>query len=560
MNILNIEQGSPEWLAARMKHFTASEAPAMMGASKYSSRTDLLDLKKGKVKKVDPGTQFIFDKGHAAEESARSIVELNEGEDFAPVVCSVEIDSLKLLASLDGIGELSDTVWEHKLWNKTLVENVLAGVLEPHYYWQLEQQLLVANADVALFTVSDGTADNMESMFYQSVPERRAQLIAGWKQFAVDLATHEIKAKTEKVIAAKAESFPIITFEVNGSELTSNIQHMVVEIKERAALEMDRVLETDQDFADKEDTNKATKQARANLKSLVEDARNKFVSFSNFESAAKEIDSILQKMQSSGEKQVKQAKELKKATMIEVAYKEFASHLSLLGQAVSPLKVPVEQPDYLAAIKGKRTFDSMQDALDTVVAQAKISASEIGANMATNFKAYKELAGDHQFLFNDMTNLMVQPAESVSAIIKQRISEFTEQENIRKENERVQMQAEADRKAQAKAQAAIDEQARLEQAERNAQNLRERNARLQAEREEQAVTQVVNRDEPMGVAITAPVEPIQGKRNFNNAELVANAVNQWLKEFTIELPQGRIEELAGQIDAIYTQAALQKAS
>ena len=31
MRELNVTQGSPEWLAARAKCFTASEAPAMMG-------------------------------------------------------------------------------------------------------------------------------------------------------------------------------------------------------------------------------------------------------------------------------------------------------------------------------------------------------------------------------------------------------------------------------------------------------------------------------------------------------------------------------------------------
>jgi len=42
MQILNLKQGSAEWLAARFKYHTASEAPAMMGFSPYMSRNDLL--------------------------------------------------------------------------------------------------------------------------------------------------------------------------------------------------------------------------------------------------------------------------------------------------------------------------------------------------------------------------------------------------------------------------------------------------------------------------------------------------------------------------------------
>ena len=42
MRTLNMFQGSKEWYAERSRRFTASEAPAMMGASKYQSRDELL--------------------------------------------------------------------------------------------------------------------------------------------------------------------------------------------------------------------------------------------------------------------------------------------------------------------------------------------------------------------------------------------------------------------------------------------------------------------------------------------------------------------------------------
>ena len=42
MKIIDVTQGTPEWHAVRAEYFTASEAPAMMGVSKYQSRSDLL--------------------------------------------------------------------------------------------------------------------------------------------------------------------------------------------------------------------------------------------------------------------------------------------------------------------------------------------------------------------------------------------------------------------------------------------------------------------------------------------------------------------------------------
>lgn len=65
MIIHNVEQGSAEWLALRLTKFTASEAPAMMGASKYTSRGELLRLKAtGNAPEVSAQQQAIFDKGH----------------------------------------------------------------------------------------------------------------------------------------------------------------------------------------------------------------------------------------------------------------------------------------------------------------------------------------------------------------------------------------------------------------------------------------------------------------------------------------------------------------
>lgn len=104
MKLLNLTQGSPEWHKERLASFTASEAPAMMGKSKYMTRTELLELKKtGIQKEVSPQTQRIFDKGHATEAMARPIIENRYTEEFFPVTGVIEVDGLRILASFDGI-------------------------------------------------------------------------------------------------------------------------------------------------------------------------------------------------------------------------------------------------------------------------------------------------------------------------------------------------------------------------------------------------------------------------------------------------------------------------
>lgn len=84
MKTHNVAQGSEAWHALRANHFNASEAPAMMGASKQMKRTELLSAKKtGLDRDVSWWVQkYLFDKGHEAEAMARSILEGRIGEDL----------------------------------------------------------------------------------------------------------------------------------------------------------------------------------------------------------------------------------------------------------------------------------------------------------------------------------------------------------------------------------------------------------------------------------------------------------------------------------------------
>lgn len=193
MKLIDIQQGSSEWLALRLGHFTASEAPAMMGDSPYTKRVELLYQKaSGYRPVVTPYQQKKFDEGHAAEANARPLVEGREGLELFPVTAVHTVNNLPLLASFDGLNLDKTLVFEHKLWNQKLVAQIEREGLGPLYYWQLEHQLLVAEqAERVLFVCSDGTADNFRYVYYESQNNRRDALIAGWQQFQADLEQYK---------------------------------------------------------------------------------------------------------------------------------------------------------------------------------------------------------------------------------------------------------------------------------------------------------------------------------------------------------------------------------
>ncbi len=462
MKILDLTQGSPEWHAARKEHFCASDAPAMMGASKYKSRKQLLHEKKtGQTKPVDSFTQKRFDAGHATEASARDIVEMNEAETFTPVVGMVKIKTLKLLASLDGLNDSGEIALEHKLFNKILSLNVENGVLEPMHYWQLEQQLLVSGAKKVLFVCSDGTEDKWHEMFYVSIPERREQLLAGWVQFNKDLKAFKVEAKTEAVVATVAEAFPLIKYKIEGSMIVSNISAALPIIKERADVEMNRILETDQDFADKEDLNKATVKARATLKEVVSNVTGEYVSYSEFTSTAAQIDSILQKMQSQGEKQVKDAKQRKKDEIKETGLSSLRKFSDECYEKIKPLSLSqigiIISPDFDTAMKGKRNLESLQSAVDDVVAKQKIWIGEIMARIVPNQIFMREHGSDFKFLFHDVAQIINQETEPFQAVVKSRIADHEKKEEEKAKALRESIRKEEEEKANKKIEPVAEE-------------------------------------------------------------------------------------------------------
>ena len=124
MKLIDTVQGTDQWHAERAKHFTASEAPVMMGDSAKLRRNELLHMKAtGSEREYSEWVQKnLFDKGHAYEASMRPIIEKLIDDDLFPATAT---DSAGwLLASFDGITMARDTLYEHKMWNEALAQAV----------------------------------------------------------------------------------------------------------------------------------------------------------------------------------------------------------------------------------------------------------------------------------------------------------------------------------------------------------------------------------------------------------------------------------------------------
>ena len=438
MKIHNVAQGSAEWHALRAQHFTASEAPAMMGASKYQTRTELLTLKKtGIAQDVTPAQQYIFDKGHATEALARPLVEVMIGEELYPVVGTEG----NLLASMDGATMLVETLFEHKLWNESLAAQVKAEDLAPHYYWQLEQQLLVSGAERVIFVCSDGTAENFVSMEYRPVAGRAEQLVEGWKQFEADLLNFEM-ADTPSIVVGKApDELPALRIELTGMVTASNLK--VFEQSALAVIDsVKTTLTTDQDFADAKkavkwcgDVEEAVAAAKKQALSQTQSIDELFSSLDRISAHARETRLKVDKL-------VKAQELLVKTNIKQKAEQALTDHVTAINKTLGKVTLPAVTADFAGAMKNKRTIASLQDAVDTELARAKIDASQIGDSIRNNLASLDELAVDYMFLFNDVQQLVMKANDDLVALIKVRISEHQKAEEEKAEAQREQIRKE----------------------------------------------------------------------------------------------------------------------
>lgn len=441
MRILEgINQGSPEWHAARATRMCASEAPAMMGVSNHLTRADLLRLKTGGAPaEVSFHQQVAFDAGHASEAGARAIAEKIIGGELYP--CTAVSDDDLYLASFDGLTMLGDVVFEHKLISSALAAMIGFGELSDSYRWQVDHQMMVSGAQKALFMASDGTPENHLEMWIERDDARIAKLIAGWAQFQEDLATYVAPTHAPVTVGVAPESLPALRIELTGMVTASNLDQFTAQ----AVAVFDGIktdLATDDDFANAEKTVRWCKDIEGRLDAAKQHALSQTASIDELFRAIDDIKERAGAKRLTLEKLVKSRKDDIRSDILKKASQELTIHHNKLRDrlGLSVAGFPSAFADFAGAMKGKRTIASLHDAVDAVLVHAKIAASATADRMEANLKAMRGSA--HASLFPDAEQLAIKEPADVLAIMQGRIA---------------QAQTEADRRAKEAAERAQKE-------------------------------------------------------------------------------------------------------
>jgi predicted phage-related endonuclease len=522
MIYINSAQGSEAWLAERAEPntFTASELSAAAGKSKYMARAKLLKQKfNGFSEEVDGNTQALFNKGHAAEFGARPLAEAIIGDELSPVTGYIQVDGMRLLASLDGITFCGDVIFEHKLYSESLAAQVRSGELEPHYTLQIDQQLLVSGANKCLFMTSDGTEQNMAWMWYDR-PADLSHVALIWQQFAKDLAAYSPAAESVNVTAEPVMALPSLAVQIRGEVTASNLPVFM----SAADAFLDRiktVLKTDQDFADAEANVKACKAAEDGIeqtkKAITAQATSIDEVMRTMDLYKEKLSTVRLKL----DKLVKSEKESRKAQIVTKASADFYAYVASLEAETKPINLNSVGPNFADVIKGLKTLSSMQEKVDTALRDGKFTADQVAKDVRAKLAWCKENAAGKSALFPDLQVLMAKPFDDFTLTIISRIEKQKAEEAARLEAERTRIQAEEEAKARAKVDA--EERQRVA-AETKAQLEAQAKAKVDAEdavEERRNVVQLAEQKKP----IAAPVlNVVQIKLSRPSDEVIITSI------------------------------------
>lgn len=154
MKILNLEQGSPEWLSWRTTVITATDCPAILGSSPWSTAYKCWQKKLDLVAETE--SNEAMKRGIRLEPEARAQFIERYAIPMKPLVVeSTEFDFLG--ASLDGLSDCQKYVLEIKCGGTKLHDMAARGEIPKYYQDQMQHQLLVTGAEKAFYYSYDGT-------------------------------------------------------------------------------------------------------------------------------------------------------------------------------------------------------------------------------------------------------------------------------------------------------------------------------------------------------------------------------------------------------------------
>jgi putative phage-type endonuclease len=158
MKKTNLEQGSKAWLSWRKTVITATDCPAILGSSPWSTEFKCWQKKLGLIE--EEKSNEAMERGKKLEPIIRERFIRKYGINMTPIV--IESSEYEFLgASLDGLSDCDNYILEIKTGGHKLHKMAEDGIIPEYYMHQMQHQLLVTGAQKCFYQVGgeDKTKD-----------------------------------------------------------------------------------------------------------------------------------------------------------------------------------------------------------------------------------------------------------------------------------------------------------------------------------------------------------------------------------------------------------------
>ncbi len=150
LQILTLDQGTPEWLALRKTKITATDSCVIMGANPWKTRIQLYN-----EKILDSNNTFVNERmkrGTDLEPIARELFSIQTGIEMKPAVVVKDW----AMASLDGLSPCGRFALEIKCPGNEDHAIALSGKVPNKYYPQCQKIYYVNDVDICYYYSFDG--------------------------------------------------------------------------------------------------------------------------------------------------------------------------------------------------------------------------------------------------------------------------------------------------------------------------------------------------------------------------------------------------------------------
>ncbi|MEN8236152.1 MAG: lambda-exonuclease family protein [Pseudomonadota bacterium] len=238
MKLINLEQGSTQWLNMRQEKITATDAAVIMGISPFCSPYKLWKRKLGLE-----SPQYVTEamkRGMRLEDEARKSFEQYTDIQMEPAVIESD-DNPWMMASLDGIDTTKKHQLEIKCPNPKTHEMAKNKQLPKYYFAQIQHQLAVTGNDWSYYFSYDGKEGALveverDDAFITEMLEKESEFYRMLKEFDPPAQSHLV-IETDEMKKAASDYMEANTLKKKATELEKKARQKLLEISDGRSIQ-----------------------------------------------------------------------------------------------------------------------------------------------------------------------------------------------------------------------------------------------------------------------------------------------------------------------------------